>query len=86
MSPSQPEPTSTTSDSEGFDLFSANLLATLSLVVLIILISTIAFLRKGTKSYSELPMVEVEVEEDVGDEETDAPISSGLLARASQKK
>ena len=88
MSPSQPEPTSTTSDSEGFNLFSANLLATLSLVVLIILISTIAFLRKGTKNYSELPMVEVEVEveDDVEDEQTDAPISSGLLARASQKK
>ena len=86
MSPSQPVPTTTTSESDGFDMLSANLLATLSLVVLIILISTIAFLRKGTKSYPELPVVEVEVEDEPEDEQTDASLGGGLLARASQKK
>jgi hypothetical protein len=86
MSPSQPAPTTTTSESDGFDMLSANLLATLSLVVLIILISTIAFLRKGTKSYPELPVVEVEVEDEPEDEQTDASLGGGLLARASQKK
>ena len=86
MSPSQPAPTTTTSESDGFDMLSANLLATLSLVVLIILISTIAFLRKGTKTYPELPVVEVEVEDEPEDEQNDAPLGGGLLARASQKK
>jgi len=84
MSPTQPEPTPPTSESDGFGSLSANLLATLSLVVLIILISIIAFLRKGSKSYPELPIVEVEDESE--DEQTDEPMSSGLLSRASQKK
>ncbi len=88
MSPSQPEPTPTALESDGFASLSANLLATLSLVVLIILISIIAFLRKGSKSYPELPIVEDEDEVAVEDEDeqTDEPTSGGLLARASQKQ
>jgi hypothetical protein len=88
MSPSQPEPTPTALESDGFASLSANLLATLSLVVLIILISIIAFLRKGSKSYPELPIVEDEDEVAVEseDEQTDEPTSGGLLARASQKQ
>tara|TARA_B110000483_G_C18203862_1_gene546606 strand:- start:2998 stop:5847 length:2850 start_codon:yes stop_codon:yes gene_type:complete len=86
MSASQPEPTPTLSEPDGFEWLSANLLATLSLVVLIVLVSIVVLLRKGAKNYSQLPDVEVEVENESEEESTDTPLGGGLLARASRKK
>jgi len=81
MTPSQPEPTSPTTESDGMESLSANILATLSLVILIILISIVVVLRKGTKTSSELPVVEIEEEV----ESTNSSSNGGLLARATQK-
>jgi len=84
MSPSQPEPTSPTTESDGLESLSANILATLSLVVLIVLGSIVVFLRKGTNTSSELPVVEVEEEMEV--KFPKASKSGGLLSRAKQKQ
>jgi hypothetical protein len=84
MTPSQPEPTLQTTESDGLESLSANILATLSLVVLIILGSIVVFLRKGTNAASELPVVEVKEEVEIELSKTSR--SGGLLSRATQKK
>ena len=84
MSPSQPEPNLQTSESDGLESLSVNLLATLSLVILIVLVSIVVFLRKGTNNSSELPVIMVESELDTPSTKT--ANGSGLLARAAQKK
>jgi len=84
MSASQPEPVIQTTEPDGFEFFTANILATLSLVVLIILGSIIVFLRKGTKTSSEAPVVVVKEEVEIELSKTSS--SGGLLSRAAQKK
>lgn len=84
MTPSQPEPTFQTTESDGLESLSANILATLSLVVLIILGSIVVFLRKGTNTASELPVVEVKEEVEIELSKTSS--RGGLLSRATQKK
>ena len=84
MSPSQPEPTLPITEENGLASLSANILATLSLLVLIVLVSIVVVLRKGTKTSSQLPMIEVEKEFEVTLPKT--PKSGGLLARATKKQ
>jgi hypothetical protein len=84
MSPSQPEPTLPITEENGLASLSANILATLSLLVLIVLFSIVVVLRKGTKTSSELPVIEVEKEIEVTLPKT--PKSGGLLARATKKR
>ena len=84
MSPTQTEPVLPKTESDGLDSIGANLLATLSLVVLIVLVSIVVLLRKGNKEHPDLPVevVEIEVEEDTSTTSS----SGGLLARATQKQ
>jgi hypothetical protein len=84
MSPSQPEPTLPITEENGLASLIANILATQSLLVLIVLVSIVVVLRKGTKTSSELPMIEVEKELEVTLPKT--PKSGGLLARATKKQ
>lgn len=84
MSPPQPEPTLPTTEENGLSSLSANLLATLTLFVLIVLASIVVILRKGTKNSSELSIIEVEKELEVVLPKT--PSSGGLLARATKKQ
>ncbi len=84
MSPPQTEHVFNTTESDGLESIGANLLATLSLVVLIVLVSIVVLLRKGNKEHPDLPVevVEIEVEEDTSTTSS----SGGLLARATQKQ
>ena len=71
-------------ENDGLELLNGTLLALGGIVVLVVLIGIIVGLRKGSKNYTELPMVEVEEEAQI---ETPAVSSGGgLLARAQQKQ
>ena len=73
-----------TDESNGLESLSVTLLALGGIVVIVVLIGIVVMLQlKGSKNYTELPIVEVE-EEQI--EPSPVSRSGGLLARAQQKQ
>lgn len=71
-------------ENDGLELLNGTLLALGGIVVLVVLIGIIVGLRKGSKNYTELPMVEVEEEAQI--EPPAVSSGGGLLAQAQQKQ
>ena len=86
LTPSEPVVLPPSAQSDGLDSLGVTLVVGLSLLVLIVLLSIVIVLRKGTsKKTPELPMVEIEEEvEDATPPESNT--GGGLLARARQKQ